>query len=452
MNEQELADLFSEQLDRMFRGESTYIPDDAGEVQELLNLVGQPSVNTKFQAGAAAQATFQNQMASWFGLFNGGTPMAILGLSKLWFFAIVTTIVVVAGAGLVAVFTTSYLIFSPVAVVVPTATPTEEVTPETSVTPEESVTPEASPTDDQETETPEPEETSVPESSETPAAPPLVFVGNFGLPILCQGSYSTQSTLVNNGNFPINDSSLVWQVIEGADFVNNVDIIGNDVDNENEDNQGDDNSDQDNDDQDDTPAYVVLSSDPLIVGNFVNFATVPIKQKVKLDVKVKVNEHWWKAKGGTEIKVKLKVDQKFGDHSKFKYKYEYKTKIKGYAPSQIFTIVKQDADWIDLSGVAYPQDDGSFLVDGVKVVTNDCTGLPLTFPPGAQVYVVGWLQPNGTFMAVNINIVNITIINGDFNSGVPVGGGSSDDDDGGSNKGGSQKGGSKKGGSKKGGS
>lgn len=428
MNEQELADLFSEQLDRMIRGESTSIPADAGEVQELLNLVGQPSVNAQFQAGSTAQVAFQHQMASWFGLLNGGIPMTILGLSKIWFFSIVTAIVVVIGTGFVAVLTTSYFVFGPVAAV----PPTEEATPE------ESATPEISPTNEEGTSeasvTPEVE---TPEALEPPTTPPLMFVGNFGLPVLCQGSYSAQSTLVNNSNLPIDDASLVWQVIEGSDFVDSVNIIGDDVDYNNDDDQGN------------TPSYIILSNDPLVVGNFVNFAAVPVQQKVKLDVKVKVNEHWWKAKSGTKIKVMLKVDQKFDDHGKFKDNYKYKAKIKGHAPGQIFTIVKQDANWIDLSGVAYPQDDGSILVDGIQVVTNDCTGLPPVFTPGVEVYVVGWLQPNGTFMAVNINIVNITIINGDFNSGVPANDDSSDDDD---NSNDSQKGGSQKGGSKKGGS
>ena len=52
------------------------------------------------------------------------------------------------------------------------------------------------------------------------------------------------------------------------------------------------------------------------------------------------------------------------------------------------------------------------------------------------------------FLAININVVNITIINGDFNSGAPLPDGNDDDqgDDGGGDSGGG-KGGSK-GGSK----
>ena len=68
MNEQQLADLFSEQVDHMLDGESTAMPPNVEDLPELLDIVGQATSQTEFQAGSAAQATFQSQLAGWFGL------------------------------------------------------------------------------------------------------------------------------------------------------------------------------------------------------------------------------------------------------------------------------------------------------------------------------------------------------------------------------------------------
>lgn len=477
MNEQELADLFSEQLDRMFQGEPASVSAEAGEVQELLTMFGQPAAHHQFQAGAGAQTAFQNQLTNWFGLANGGSPMTILGLSKAWFISIiVTTVIIITGAGLIAVATTSYFIFGPVSVVPasPTAeetatdTPEETATPDPSETatdaPDETTTPVASTTPD---DADDPDASPTADASETPETPapdmpPLVFIGNPQVPVLCQGVYATQSTLVNFGSIPIDDASLVWQVIEGAEWVDGViptspdldnpDDSDEDASNQDDDSQGDNSNEASDENTDVDPSLIVISTDPLIVGSYTNFLPVPVEQKIKLDVKVKVKDNWWGAKKGSKIKVKLSIDQKFGDNSRFKYKYKAHYKTRG--PGQIITIVKQDAKWKNLRGVAHPLGNQKYRVDGVTVVTNSCTGLPLTLPAGAFVNVIGWLQPNGTFLAINMNVVNITIINGDFNSGVPLPNGDDDDDDGdgGSGGGGGGGGGGGKGGGGKGGS
>ena len=89
MNEQQLADLFSKQLDHILAGETVEAP--VAELSGLLNL-GQQLSQVRFQAGPTAQAAFQAQMASWFGS-AGGTGLA---LSK----GLLLLIMMAVGAGL----------------------------------------------------------------------------------------------------------------------------------------------------------------------------------------------------------------------------------------------------------------------------------------------------------------------------------------------------------------
>ena len=93
MNEQQLADLFSEQLDQILAGKTIAAPVE--ELSGLLNL-GQQLTQVRFQASPAAQAAFQGQVTSWFGSAGG----AGLGLSKGLLMAIM--MVVGTGIGLVA--------------------------------------------------------------------------------------------------------------------------------------------------------------------------------------------------------------------------------------------------------------------------------------------------------------------------------------------------------------
>jgi hypothetical protein len=456
MNEQELADLLSEQIDRLLQGETEAVVPELEDLPELLNL-GEQMTRTHFQASSAAQAAFQSQMASWFGAINGGTSMAILGLSKVWFISlIVTVLVIVTGLGLVAIVTTSIFVFNSSDVVAgpTTTTPgtpaaeddddettpaaTGEGTPEAEGTPVITTTAAATLTV---TASPTASVTAVP--SGTPGTPSannifvLRFRSNIHIATLCQGAYVTQRILVNSSNAPVNDASLVWEVIEGTDFVEGVNLVspslavaaGNEV----------------------TLAAgsTTPSADPAAVAatntlsavntSFVNFSPIAAQEEVKLDVKVKVNSKWWKQPDGTKIKVKLFV----------KSKIELETEQEELGdddddgsdaqptPSQIITIIKQGAQWVTLSGFVQTYGDQRLLINGNIVVINNCTGLPPQLPPGTEVEVIGILQPDGTFIAINIIVINVNIFTGDFDSGVPTGGGdSSDDDDGGGGGGG----------------
>ena len=469
MNEQQLADLFSEQIDRMFENEALAALAEIDDLQELLNLGNQIST-TQFQASPAVQAVFQSQLAGWFGLANGGSPMVILGLSKVWFISIIVAVVIGFGA-LVVVVTNIFGFNGDVIVEVPTVTATEEgaetpsaeetLTPETSTTPDPAETPtgeetpEAAPTDEAPTD-------EVPTDEETPT---LIFIGGgLGGVTLCQGSYGTQATLVNYGNLPVTNAGLVWEVIEGAELVDNMNIVSPVL-------ISDDTTpvvDTDAVALPDSQAMAVDIADVPYLGSHAFFdSSISVEQEVKLDVKVKVKDNWWQQESGTKIKVKLSVTNNieidnsddYQDHDRGHgndpdgFDEDNPGRGRGHHhPSQIITIVKQDAQWINLGGIAQPHGDNSWLVDGVVVTTNECTGWPLNFIPGANVQVIGFLQPDGTFVAINIIIVdvNVTVIN--FDSGVPMP--SSDDGggDGNGGGGGGKKGGSKKGGSKKGGS
>lgn len=101
MNEQQVADLFSAQLDRMLQGEPPVLPAEAGDLPELLDL-GRQYSHIGFQAGLAGQAVFQAQMASWFGP-TLASPATVLGLSKGWFISL-SVILVALGTGLGYIF------------------------------------------------------------------------------------------------------------------------------------------------------------------------------------------------------------------------------------------------------------------------------------------------------------------------------------------------------------
>ena len=66
MNDQEAADLFSAQVDRLLQRETPVRIPGGGTGQELLALA-QQLAQVQFQASPVAQAAFQNQLASWFG-------------------------------------------------------------------------------------------------------------------------------------------------------------------------------------------------------------------------------------------------------------------------------------------------------------------------------------------------------------------------------------------------
>lgn len=99
MNEQELADLFSAQIDRILGGESAVGLVVDGDLP-LLTL-GQQLSQVSFQASPAAQATFASQLASWFGQ-AGGLSTTIFGLPKMLLLSLGAALAVMsAGLGLV---------------------------------------------------------------------------------------------------------------------------------------------------------------------------------------------------------------------------------------------------------------------------------------------------------------------------------------------------------------
>ena len=437
MDEQRLADLFSEQVDHMLHGESTAIPSNAEDLPELLDFMRQSTTQTQFQAGSAAQAAFQSQVAGWFGLANGGSPMTILGLSKTWFISIIVTIVtIIGGAGLITVIATTIVAYNVSSQLPPTTEPTVEPTgePTTEPTTEPTGEPTTEPTSEPTTE-PEP----------PPAEPPtLIFVTNLASVQLCQGAYTAQRTLVNYGDQPLTDAALAWNVIEGATFVDNVNISSPGLP---------ETSDEIQATTPDSADDSLVSDEEIVQSGYVNFNPISVEQDVNLDVNVNVNDAWWEQPDGAEIKVELAVinqvvylnndGQEYKDHNRghgndpdgfdednpgrsHRYNSDSST-------SQIITIVKQSAQWITLTGPAHPDGQQSLLVDGTAVVINGCTALPPTLPAGANVQVIGLLQPDGTFIAINISIININLIDGDFNSGVPLPG--NDGDDGGSDGG-----------------
>lgn len=98
MNEQQLADLFSTQIDHLLAGETVTTP--VNELSGLLGL-GQQLAGINFQPSLAVQTAFQGQLTNWFGPAAGGVPApTILGLPKAVFIAV--SAAVVAGLGLLA--------------------------------------------------------------------------------------------------------------------------------------------------------------------------------------------------------------------------------------------------------------------------------------------------------------------------------------------------------------
>ncbi|GAB4456928.1 MAG: hypothetical protein Kow0031_37950 [Anaerolineae bacterium] len=97
MNEQQLADIFSEQLDLLLNEQPVTLPAEAAELQELLGF-GQQFAGVQFQPSAAAQAAFQGQLATWFPTgagISGAAAASVLGIPKN-----LVVILLVSGSGL----------------------------------------------------------------------------------------------------------------------------------------------------------------------------------------------------------------------------------------------------------------------------------------------------------------------------------------------------------------
>ncbi|MCK6624808.1 MAG: hypothetical protein L6R45_06490 [Anaerolineae bacterium] len=96
MDEQQLADLFSEQIDRMLGGQPAADFPTYDHLPELLAL-GQQLSQVTFQPEPAALAAFQQQLTTWFGSAVNGGGITPLGLPKV---LLVSIGLVMLGTGL----------------------------------------------------------------------------------------------------------------------------------------------------------------------------------------------------------------------------------------------------------------------------------------------------------------------------------------------------------------
>lgn len=128
MNEQQQAELFSEQIDRILGGE----PINGDGDLPLLSL-GQQLSQLNFQATPVAQAAFQSQLVGWFGATGSNLPLVGLGLPKLWLIILGGTVAVLGvGLGLVVLsFIWTGALFTPIEESLPgsVATPAPIVSP-----------------------------------------------------------------------------------------------------------------------------------------------------------------------------------------------------------------------------------------------------------------------------------------------------------------------------------
>ncbi|MEW5958816.1 MAG: hypothetical protein AB1801_13875 [Chloroflexota bacterium] len=101
MNEQQLADLFSEQIDRLLDGQAMADFQGLEDLSDLFDL-GQTLSQVSFQAGPGAQAAFQTQLSGWFGSPGDGLSAAVSGAPKIWLAGLVAVMTLLgAGLGLV---------------------------------------------------------------------------------------------------------------------------------------------------------------------------------------------------------------------------------------------------------------------------------------------------------------------------------------------------------------
>jgi len=457
VNEQKLADLFSEHVDHMLQGEAPDVASSSSDLQALLALGDQMS-QTQFQARAETWAAFQAQLATWSGTLNGGS---MIGLSKIWFFSLIIalTTLVAGGVSFITEGITNPLALGPLSQAA-TATPAPTDTPAATDDPTATATPTESDSPDP-TETPTPDEEPTDDPTDTPddeppvvVLPSLIFVNNLHVPDLCAGVYTTQSTLVNYGTVPISEAALVWEVIEGAEFVNTVTLSSNSfvqtvVTDEAITVDSTTNTAVNVSTTADTSNTTVSISSTTSISqsNYGNLNQIAIDQAVNLDVAVDVSQTWWEQPDGTEIKVQLSVANSVeiaqvgyfeasGDHNRGHGNdpdgFDEDNPGRGHrgphhghpSHSQIITIVKQGGQWVTLTGFAHYYGSQTILVDGHIIALTECTSLPLILSPGSSVQVTGILLPNGTFLAINVTIVDVNIIFVNFDSGVPTSGGS----------------------------
>jgi len=138
VNEQERADRFSEQVDRLLHGESPSLASDGSEgLDELLSLADELS-QVGFRASAGAQAAFESQLDSWFGPGGGqtsaGTGSGRRDIMPGKFIALIVSVLVAVTTGAVALVVTVLVVIRMVIPGTPTETPTPTLTDTPAVT------------------------------------------------------------------------------------------------------------------------------------------------------------------------------------------------------------------------------------------------------------------------------------------------------------------------------
>ncbi len=84
MNEQQLADLFSEQLEQIFLGQEPPLSNESNDLSSLLDL-GHQFTQADFILSPPQQVAFENQLTTWFGPTTITPPPTIFGIPKSWF-------------------------------------------------------------------------------------------------------------------------------------------------------------------------------------------------------------------------------------------------------------------------------------------------------------------------------------------------------------------------------
>jgi hypothetical protein len=108
VNEEQLAELFLEQVDRLLGGEAVADVPGLDDWSELATL-GQQLSQVDFQPRPVVQAAFNSQLASWFGPPAGGSAPLFLGMSKNSLLGVVAAITALGG-GLGLVFLTGTIL------------------------------------------------------------------------------------------------------------------------------------------------------------------------------------------------------------------------------------------------------------------------------------------------------------------------------------------------------
>ncbi len=428
MSEQELADLFSEQIDRMLKGENVNVDEGLEDLPDLFEL-GQGLADISFEASSTAQAAFQTQTTRWLTPAKGDFSM--FGLSRMWLIGIVCTgIFAVITLGIVVTLSLSVFIFdgAPIAIVVPSATSeatatvvsdeddddgddimTETPEAETSTvavteTPEgtvesDSLTPEPDATDDTTDDASVP--TSTPEALIVPDDKTIVIVfegDTFGPVRRCGDGY-TAETLATISGGSLDDIDLDWDLDLASDeeFIEDIDIS--------------------------TDILLETADDT----------------RVKVAVEVEMNAAWWGAVTETSIDVEVKAKL-----SKNRASRNSDDDI----TTTTLTIARTETRVVNLSGYAYFYgDDKTLLVEGDTVILDECSDVPDEFEDGSFIEIVGIDLGDGVFTAITIIVTESTttiglddLIKSDDDKS------SDDDSDGGGSGGGGSGGGGSSGG------